>query len=88
MAKYGIDEGLQLPELTSTLLDNIDRIHADGDLKLDDFYVASIVKYRSIITLMQDFYAALRGNNQKDDRFPDAQLELLLAKTGFLTSAK
>lgn len=88
MAKYGITEGLQSPELTSRLLDNIDRIHADRDLKLDEFYVASIVKYRSIITLMQDFYAALRGNNRKDTQFPDARLELLLAETGFLASAK
>jgi serine/threonine protein kinase len=88
MAKYGIEEGLQSPELTSRLLDNIDRIHADGDLKLDKFYVASIVKYRSIIALMQDFYAGLRSNNQKNTQFPHAQLEILLAETGFFASVK
>jgi hypothetical protein len=48
MEKYGIKEGLQPYELRSILLDNIEQIHADGVMKLDEFYVASIVKYRSI----------------------------------------
>lgn len=86
MKKYGIEEDLQQPELTSRLLDNIERIHIEGDLKLDEFYVASIVKYHSIIALMQDFYSGLRGNNQKDTKLPHAKLELLLAETGFLAN--
>jgi hypothetical protein len=55
--KYGIKEGLQPYQLRSILLDNIEQIHADGVMKLDEFYVASIVKYRSIIALMQDFFS-------------------------------
>jgi hypothetical protein len=88
MEKYGIEECLKPPELTSRLLDNIHRIYVDGDLKLDEFYVASIVKYRSVMTLMQDFFLDLWGNNRKDTQFPHAQLELLLAETGFFASAK
>jgi serine/threonine protein kinase len=87
-AKYQIEENLKSPELTSRLLDNIDRIHVDGDLKLDEFYVASVIKYRSIITLMQDFYSDLRGNDRKDTQFPHAKLELLLAETGFMASTR
>jgi hypothetical protein len=84
MTKYQIEEDLKPPALTDRLLDNIDRIHVDGDLKLDEFYVASIIKYRSIITLMQGFYSDLRDNDRKDTQFPHATLELLLAETGFL----
>jgi hypothetical protein len=81
--KYGIKEGLQPYELGSILLDNIEQIHADGDMKLDDFYVASIVKYRSIIALMQDFFCDVWGNNLKDTKLPHAKLRRLLKETGF-----
>ncbi|MGL5061763.1 MAG: hypothetical protein ACRC62_17480, partial [Microcoleus sp.] len=82
MEKYGIKEGLQPYQIRSILLDNIEQIHADGDIKLDDFYVASIVKYRSIIVLMQDFFVDLWGNNKKDTNFDGAKLGLLLEETG------
>ena len=87
MEKYGIKEGLQPYELRSILLDNIEQIHADGVMKLDDFYVASIVKYRSIIALMQDFFSDMWGNNKKDTKFHHAKLRLLLKETGFLPDA-
>ncbi|MCU0533783.1 MAG: hypothetical protein MUD14_07800 [Hydrococcus sp. Prado102] len=78
MEKYGIKEGLQPYELRAILLDNIEQIHTDGDIKLDNFYVASIVKYRKIIALMQDFFADMWGNNKKDTKFPHAKLQMLL----------
>ena len=43
-------------QLRSILLDNIEQIQSDGLMKLNDFYVVSIVKYRSIIALMQNFF--------------------------------
>jgi hypothetical protein len=70
--------------LGSILLDNIEQIHTDGDIKLDQFYVASIVKYRSIIALMQDFFAQMWENNNKDTKLPHAELGLLLKETGFV----
>ncbi|MCV3213859.1 hypothetical protein OGM63_10100 [Plectonema radiosum NIES-515] len=88
MEKYGIKEGLQPYEVGSILLDNIEQIHADGVMKLDEFYVASIVKYRSIITLMQDFFADMWGNNNKDTKLDRAKLRLLLKETGFIPSAE
>jgi hypothetical protein len=87
MEKYGLKEGLKPYESGSILLDNIEQIHADGDMKLDEFYVASIVKYRSIIALMQDFFSDMWGNNQKDTKFPHEKLRLLLEETRFLPDA-
>ena len=84
MEKYGIKEGLQPYQIRSILLDNIEQIHADGDIKLDDFYVTSIVKYRSIIALVQDFFVDLWGNNKKDTKFHSAKLRQLLKETGFI----
>ncbi|WP_026735269.1 hypothetical protein [Fischerella sp. PCC 9605] len=84
MEKYGIKEGLKPYELRSILLDNIEQIHADGVMKLDEFYVGSIVKYRSIIALMQGFFADMWENNDKDTKFPHAELRRLLKETGFL----
>lgn len=84
MQKYGIPFGLKAYQIRSILLDNIEQIHTDGDIKLDEFYVASIVKYRSIIALMQDFFTDMWGNNQKDTKLPHVELRLLLKETGFV----
>jgi serine/threonine protein kinase len=83
--KYDIKPGLQPHELVSILLDNIELIHADGDIQLDDFYVASIVKYRSIIMLMHKFFARMWGNRQKDTKLPHVELQQLLKETGFIS---
>lgn len=85
--KYGIKENLKPYELRSILLDNIEQIQADKDMKLDEFYVASIVKYRSIITLMQDFFADMWENNNKDTQLDHTKLQLMLKETGFLPDA-
>jgi serine/threonine protein kinase len=84
MKKYGIKDGLRPYEVGAILLDNIQQIQADGDLVLDEFYVSSIVKYRRIIALMQNFFAEMWENDQKDTPFPHAKLRLLLNETGFL----
>ncbi|MEH2079258.1 MAG: hypothetical protein V7K89_04360 [Nostoc sp.] len=85
MEKYGIKEGLKPYQLRSILLDNIEQIHADGVMKLDELYVISIVKYRSIIALMQDFFSDMWANNNKDTKLRHAELRLLLKETGFLS---
>ena len=86
MKKYGIREDLKPFELRLILLDNIEQIQSDGIMKLDDFYVASITKYRSIIILMQDFFADMWSNNNKDTKFPYSKLQQLLEETGFARS--
>ncbi|QLE55340.1 hypothetical protein [Nostoc sp. TCL26-01] len=82
--KYSIKEGLKPYEIRSILLDNIEQINADRVMKLDDFYVASIIKYRRIIMLMQDFFADMWENNNKDTKLRHAELQMLLKETGFL----
>jgi hypothetical protein len=82
--KYGIKEGLKPHEFGSILLDNIKQIHADEDIKLDEFYVTSIIKYRSIMTLMQDFFADMWENKRKDTKLRHTELEMLLKETGFV----
>lgn len=82
--KYGIKESLKYYEQRSILLDNIEQIHADGIVKLDEYYVATIVKYRSIITLMQNFFSQMWGNKMKDTKLRYAELRRLLIETGFI----
>ncbi|MDZ7950539.1 protein kinase [Nostoc sp. DedQUE09] len=87
MEKYEIKEGLKPYELGSILLDSIEQIHADGVMKLDEFYVTSIVEYRSIIALMQGFFVDMYKNNNKDTKFPHTKLRQLLKETGFISGA-
>ena len=53
-------------------------------MKLDESYVAAIVKYRGIIKLFLDFFAAMRRNTKKDTRFPRTKLIRLLKEVNFL----
>lgn len=62
--------------------------YADGVMKLDKFYVASIVKYCSIIALIQNFFSDMWGNNNKDTKLDHAKLRLLLKERGFLPGAE
>lgn len=81
--KYGIKESFEPYEIRAVLLDNIEQIHRDGLMKLDDFYVASILKYRGIIALMQDFFADMWSNNNKDTKLCHVKLQQLLKETEF-----
>ncbi|NJR15509.1 MAG: hypothetical protein HC785_07240 [Calothrix sp. CSU_2_0] len=86
--KYGIKAGLKNYQLGNILLDNIEQIYTDRDINLDEFYVTSIVKYRSIIMLMRNFFIEIWKNNQKDTKFPHGKLQLLLEETGFLSDVE
>ena len=76
--KYDIQEGLSPPELRNILLNNIEQIQADGILRLNEAYDASIVRYRSVISLMHHFFADMRQNPRKDTPFPQTRLRSLL----------
>ena len=84
MKKYGIKAGIHLYELILILIKNIEKIYADGTMKLDEDYVAYLVEYQSILVLMNEFYADMSTNNQKDTKFPQEKLGRLLKETGFL----
>ncbi|MGF1990852.1 MAG: hypothetical protein RMY62_023685 [Nostoc sp. ZfuVER08] len=79
--KFNIKEDLKPYEIAAILLDNIDQLSADRIMKLDKFYVTSIVKYRSIIALMQKFFVEMCTNNHKNIKFPHAKLQELLEET-------
>jgi serine/threonine protein kinase len=82
--KYSITKDLKPHEIRSILLNNIELLHTDEIIKLDDVYVLAIIKYRSAIALMQDFFTQMRSNQQKNSRFPDAELQILLQELGSL----
>lgn len=84
--KYNIKKCLKPYEIGAILLDNIEQLDADKLMKLNKFYVTSIVKYRSIIALMQNFFADMCTNNHKNIKFPHAKLQQLLEETGFVPS--
>ena len=83
LEKYKIREGLKPYEVKSILLDNIEDIQSNGMIDLDDFFVASIVKYRSIIAMMQDFFSDMIDNKKKDTKLNHIKLQQLLEETGF-----
>jgi hypothetical protein len=82
--KYSLKDDIPRNELTTVLLNNIEEIYNNRIMKLDQDYVSCIVKYRSIITLMNDFYSEMWSNHKKDTKFRHATLRRLLKATGFL----
>jgi len=71
-------------ELASALVEHIEEIHEAGTLRLDNAYVAAVVKYRKIIQLMEGFFCDMINNNKKNSRFDHAKLKRLLKETSFL----
>jgi hypothetical protein len=86
MKKYGISEELHMGGQTSILLTNIEEVLAD-DIKIDETYAATLIKYHSIVKLFLDFYVSMRESNKKDTKFPYAELARLLKETGFLSGS-
>ena len=82
---HTIPEGARAPVLVPILLTNIERLHTDGLLKVDAGYAATMIKYRSVVTLMQNFMGEMWENKKKDTPFPHTRLQRLLRETGFLT---
>jgi hypothetical protein len=83
--KCGIEAGAQAHELMPVILDHIEESDVVSIMKLDESYVTCVVKYRSIIALMHDFYSKLRRNNKKDTKLPHAELCRLLNEAGVLS---
>lgn len=75
MRKYGISEDIEYGDLVSLLLENIDeihKIHASRLIKLDDYYVAEIMKHRDLIKAMRQFYREMRAKHKKNASYPQA----------------
>ena len=56
------------------LLENIDKIYAEGLMKVDRSYVEVVIKYRDIIVLMAKFFADMTQNDRKDTKYSHAKL--------------
>jgi hypothetical protein len=82
--RIGMRPGTGFEEQISILLKNIDELASSGMMKVDKNYLASLRKYRSIITFVHDFYWSMRRNNAKDTRFDNEKLRRLLEATGAL----
>ena len=83
MDKCGISDETLPRERTPLLVNNIEEIAGDGIMELNEGYVAALVKYRSIITLMHDFYSNMWRDNRKNTKLRHAELGRLLKETGF-----
>jgi serine/threonine protein kinase len=80
--KYSIVAGLKPHEIRSILLNNVEQICADEMLQIDDTYISAIIKYRSPIALMQDFFTQMQNNSRKDIKFPGSELQIMLKTAG------
>jgi len=85
--RYGIREKMEYEEMLSLLVNHKEAIHADGLLKMDRSYIASIAKYWSVLLLMQEFFFTIQRNDKKDTPFPNVKLRRLLTETGFIPTA-
>ena len=83
--RYGVPQTDQSFDMMPVLLANLEALHADGLMKLNEDCFACLVKYRSVILLMESFYGTLRGNKGKDTPFPHEELKRLLAETEFVS---
>jgi hypothetical protein len=86
-AQFGLGEGLGFEAIIAIFLSRIDELATNEPMRLDRSYVASIRRYRSIITFMNDFYRTLRANPQKDTPFQNTALQRLLKAAGFIAGS-
>ena len=76
--QYGITPEMPFPELQRCLLQNLEAINKEGQMKLPPAYVELLLRYRPIIRLVNDFLDIMRRNPRKNTRFRHAQLKNLL----------
>ena len=85
MQKYAFDNETPAPQRIVILLKNINELHVDNFMNLDQNFVNTLVKYRDIILLMQAFFADMQQNDQKNTKYNRTRLKRLLKETGFLS---
>ncbi len=83
--RYGVSGTDHNFDMLPVLLANLEALQADGLMKLNVNCLACLIKYRSVIMLMEDFYGTLRGNKKKDTPFPHEELKRLLKESGFVS---
>ena len=81
--KVGMGSAGPLADPYGPLVENVEAVAGDSRLGLHPDFVAAVVRYRPIMTLVQEFFVALRANLRKDTPFPHDELKRLLDDTGF-----
>ncbi|MEE2754381.1 MAG: hypothetical protein VX910_10400 [Candidatus Latescibacterota bacterium] len=64
--------------ISSALQDNLEDIHAFGALRLEADYVQTVLKYRTIATLMSAFYTSMFAGSKKNIQYDNPKLKRLL----------
>jgi hypothetical protein len=85
--QFGLSDRSDVEEIMLILLNNVEDLYENGMMRLDRTYVNGIIKYRSVIVLMHDFFTTMRRNNKKDTRFDHVTLRRLLKAIGFIPNA-
>jgi hypothetical protein len=60
----------------------MEEIQRDKTMTFHPIYAKSVIKYRSVIQLMRDFYLDLIENKRKDTEFPHGELRRQLLQSG------
>jgi hypothetical protein len=80
--KIGMADAGPLADTYVPLVTNVEALADDSRLNLHPDYVAAVVQYRSVMTLVQGFFVELRANLRKDTPYPQAELLRRLAEVG------
>jgi hypothetical protein len=78
MRRYSFSEETGYYDVVPILLNNVETLQAERLLKLDDNYVAEVIRYRSLARLMDSFFSRLQKSNQKDALYPRHKIRQML----------
>lgn len=76
--KYGLSKQSYFHTRLAVLFENIGELHSSGVIKVNEVYLAYLLRYQRILALLGKFYSSLQNNPQKDTPFPDKELRRLL----------
>jgi hypothetical protein len=82
--RYEIENDKDHSRMGALLLQNIEEIHAKDLMKLGPYAVDQIIRHRSLIMTMQQFYSQLQRNSKKDTPYPHIRIRRLLKESGIL----
>lgn len=81
--KYHIQEDAEPAKVLAIILRNLEKIHAASLIKLDERYVKKVIRHRSVISLMNDFYSEIRIIGKKTTPYPYIKVRNILSETPF-----
>lgn len=81
--RLGVEQQASRRDLQAALLDNLDALRADGGVRIEGNFAAALHKYRAVMDIFVDFFAAMRGP-RKNARYSQAKLRRELKGSGFI----